>query len=226
MHHQRNDAPSSHASRTGRDHAYTVKYTLHALEQLALKPHSVPELAKALGISDRTARRLLQRLAAEGYAQQGSGLHRRYRATLRLAGIGNLLLDHAALPQAALPHLERLAVWAWGRAELWVPIPEGAVCLLDVDRALAWPEPHAIIGRRTSRGDHPAARLLQGEPGDDQAESLVAPVRDHGEVIAAVALEPEQPACAPVDVLDCRVKLTASEISAVLEPDVSTVVTS
>jgi DNA-binding IclR family transcriptional regulator len=76
-------APMSEAVR-----AYATMNTVRALECLAVAPLSAPELAASLQVSARTARRLLQRLAVEGFVTQERGHRRRYHATLRLADLG------------------------------------------------------------------------------------------------------------------------------------------
>ena len=81
--------------------------TVRALECLAFAALSAPELAASLQVSVRTARRLLQRLALEGFVTQEPGHRRRYQATLRLAALGRQLLDHAPLAQAAAPRVAR-----------------------------------------------------------------------------------------------------------------------
>jgi hypothetical protein len=82
MQDQRNDAARVGASRPSDDQAYAVLNTVRALERLAVRPQSVPEIAAALEIGERSARRLLKRLAAEGYAEQGRGRHRRAHSAL------------------------------------------------------------------------------------------------------------------------------------------------
>ena len=77
MHDQRSSAPSSGDADRPAVRAYAVMNTLRALERLATAPSSAPELAAALGVSVRTARRMLQRLAADGYAIQDGGHRRR-----------------------------------------------------------------------------------------------------------------------------------------------------
>jgi hypothetical protein len=80
--------------------------TVRALECLAFTALSAPQLADSLQVSVRTARRLLKRLAIEGFVIQERDHRRRYHPTLRLAALGQQMLDHAPLngpPDRASP---------------------------------------------------------------------------------------------------------------------------
>ena len=114
--------------------AYAAMNTVRALERLAFVAMSAPELADCLGVSVRNARRLLKRLALEGFVVQERGYRRRYRATLRLAALGRQLLDRAPLAQAALPHLAGLADRTSSVAHLWIhEYDDRVVCAVHAD---------------------------------------------------------------------------------------------
>ena len=110
--------------------AYYASRTLQALELLAFQNLSCPELAAALGTHPRTARRLLARLVADGYAEPTSDTRRRYRATLRLAALGRQLIAHAELPRAAAPHVAELHAHTGATAHLVIPSYRDAVCVV------------------------------------------------------------------------------------------------
>jgi DNA-binding IclR family transcriptional regulator len=69
-------------------HNYGAGRALAALELLADRTVSAPELAEALWINPRTARRLLRRLVRDGYAHASRGRVVRYTITSRLADLG------------------------------------------------------------------------------------------------------------------------------------------
>jgi DNA-binding IclR family transcriptional regulator len=55
------------------EHDYFVRRTLGVLELLADAPRSTTEVADALAIHQRTARRMLNRLVHDGYATRRAG---------------------------------------------------------------------------------------------------------------------------------------------------------
>jgi DNA-binding IclR family transcriptional regulator len=69
-------------------YGYGIGRTLAALELLADRPASVTELADALRVHPRTARRLVRRLVRDGYAQAGPERVSRYTITCRLVDLG------------------------------------------------------------------------------------------------------------------------------------------
>lgn len=160
--------------------AYGVMNTLRALERLAITPHSSTELADKLKIDARTARRILQRLAAEGYASQDDGPRRRYRATLRLAATGRQQLERSGLPRIALPAVAELATATSCTAHLWIPAPEKAVCLIHAGDA-GEPDdgPPVLVLDRT--------RLRQRSCAYAE-DAAAAAVLDGGMVIAAIGI--------------------------------------
>jgi DNA-binding IclR family transcriptional regulator len=133
MHDQHNLArPAGRAPEPVR--AYAAMNTVRALECLAFRALSAPELADSLQVSVRTARRLLQRLALEGFVSQERGHRRRYHATLRLAALGRQLVDHAQIAQAAAPRVARLAQHTSCAAHLWIPgYGDQVVCAVHAD---------------------------------------------------------------------------------------------
>lgn len=117
--------------------AHCVSRTLQALELLTFQSLSAPQVAAALQVSPRTARRLLLGMAADGYIEQTLDSRRRYRSTLRLAALGSQLVAHAALPRAAVPFVADLRARTGAVAHLVIPSYRGAVCVVHCDRPQA-----------------------------------------------------------------------------------------
>jgi DNA-binding IclR family transcriptional regulator len=113
--------------------AYYASRTLQALELLTFSDLSCPQLAAALEIHPRTARRMLVRLAAEGYIAQTVDSRRRYRATLRLAALGCQVIAHAELPRIAAPHVAELHTATAAVAHLMIPSYRGVACVVHCD---------------------------------------------------------------------------------------------
>ena len=124
--------------------AYQAMRTVQALEHLAFRPLSAPELAANLRDHQRTARRLLQRLEAEDYVTLLPGPRRRYRLTRRLAALGRQAIAHDDLPLLAAPLVATFAASLGRRAQLWIPCYADVVCILDADPL--GPVPQPILG--------------------------------------------------------------------------------
>jgi DNA-binding IclR family transcriptional regulator len=76
--------------------AWHVTRTLRAMELLAVAPRSAPELADALGVHVRTARRVLKRLESEGYVALTADRRRRYRPTMRIVALAGQVVLRAS----------------------------------------------------------------------------------------------------------------------------------
>jgi DNA-binding IclR family transcriptional regulator len=115
--------------------AWHVTRTMRTLEMLALRARSASDVAHALGVHPRTARRLLNRLLAEGYVRR-TGPHRRhYGMTLKLVAVAGHTLEHAELVREAGPFVQHLAEEAGVRAQLSVASYRSALPLLEDDGA-------------------------------------------------------------------------------------------
>lgn len=89
--------------------AQHVRRTLRVLELLAEGPRTQADVAHALVVHRRTARRLLARLVDEGYAEPSQrGRHVAYRATSRLAVLGRQVADGLDLVALARRQLDAL----------------------------------------------------------------------------------------------------------------------
>jgi IclR family transcriptional regulator, acetate operon repressor len=123
--------------------AWHVARTLWAMELLALQPRSAPELADALGVHARTARRVLKRLESEGYVALTGDRRRRYRPTMRVVALAGQVVERAELTAKAAPHVAALRDQLGESCHLCVPSHLFALCLVhaQADRADA-PRPH------------------------------------------------------------------------------------
>lgn len=87
--------------------AYFVTRTMRALELLAFGPLSARELAAALQVHERTARRIFSRLLDEEYVTRLDEPRRRYVLTMRVAALTSASgLVGVAAPIVALLHTE------------------------------------------------------------------------------------------------------------------------
>jgi DNA-binding IclR family transcriptional regulator len=110
--------------------AWHVTRTLRAMELLAVRPRSAPELADALGVHVRTARRVLKRLDSEGYVALTDDRRRRYRPTMRVVALAGQVVERAELPATALPHVTALRRRVEASCHLCVPSHLFALCLV------------------------------------------------------------------------------------------------
>lgn len=123
--------------------AWHVTRTLRAMELLAVRPRSAPELADALGVHVRTARRILKRLDSEGYVSLTDDRRRRYRPTMRVVALAGQVVERAELPAAALPHVTALRRRVGASCHLCVPSHLFALCLVhDEGEAAGACRPH------------------------------------------------------------------------------------
>lgn len=81
--------PSPKRYRTPLELNYTAQRTLRSVEMISFTPASAPNVAEALGVHARTARRMMLALAAEGYVERGGRGRRKavWRPTLRLLAL-------------------------------------------------------------------------------------------------------------------------------------------
>jgi IclR family transcriptional regulator, KDG regulon repressor len=110
--------------------AWHVTRTLRAMELLVVRPRSAPELADALGVHVRTARRVLKRLESEEYVVLTDDRRRRYRPTMRVVALAGQVVERAELPATARPHVTALREKVGGTCHLCVPSHMFALCLV------------------------------------------------------------------------------------------------
>jgi DNA-binding IclR family transcriptional regulator len=123
--------------------AWHVTRTLRAMELLAVRPRSAPELADGLGVHVRTARRILKRLEAEGYVVLGDDRRRRYRPTMRIVALAAQVVERAELTETAVQHVAALRDQLAQDCHLCVPSYLSALCLVHAPgQSAAAPRPH------------------------------------------------------------------------------------
>jgi DNA-binding IclR family transcriptional regulator len=104
--------------------------TMGAIELLAFGPRSAPQVAEGLQVHPRTARRLLNRLAADGYVVRSEDKRRTYAPTMRLVALAGQIVERSALPRLAVAEVERLHDKLGAAAHLEVPSYRSVLCLV------------------------------------------------------------------------------------------------
>lgn len=109
--------------------SFFVIRTMQALEVLAFQPSSAPQVAEVLRVDARTARRLLNRLADEGWLVRSEGRVRTYTLSLRLVALAAHFLEQSPLTRAATAAVQELHARTGGVAHLTVPSYRSVLCL-------------------------------------------------------------------------------------------------
>jgi DNA-binding IclR family transcriptional regulator len=123
--------------------AWYVARTMRALEALAFQPLSAPQVAAALQVNPRTARRMLNRLLEEGYLTRTDDARRLYVPTMRIVALAGQVVEHAELPRLAAPYVARLHEQTGAAAHLAVPSYRSVLCLVHRANGSA-PSPPAL----------------------------------------------------------------------------------
>ena len=110
--------------------SHFVARTMQALELLALHPLSAPQVAEALDIHPRTARRLLTRLTEDGWLSRSDDTRRVYAPTLRIASLAGHVVERCAVANAARPYVRGLEQEFGAAAHLMVPSYRWVLCIL------------------------------------------------------------------------------------------------
>jgi DNA-binding IclR family transcriptional regulator len=110
--------------------AFSVSRTLRAIEVLAFQPCSAPQVAGALQIHPRTARRLLNRLVADGWATRSEGQRRVYAPSRRIVALAAQQAERDPLATAAAPIVTGLHQETGGTAHLVIPSYRSVLCLV------------------------------------------------------------------------------------------------
>lgn len=113
--------------------AWPVARTMRALEVLAFQPLSAPQVADALGIHPRTARRLLNRLRDEGYVSRSDDGRRLYAPTMRLVSLAGQVAERSRLVCEAEDVVARLSRRSGTEAHLAVPSHRSTVCVVHAE---------------------------------------------------------------------------------------------
>jgi IclR family transcriptional regulator, KDG regulon repressor len=110
--------------------AFFVTRTMQAIEVLAFEPCSAPQVAGALQVHPRTARRLLNKLVAEGWLTRSEGRRRVYAPTMRIVALAAQMADRDPLALAARPAVTRLHEETGLTAHLAIPSYRSSLCLV------------------------------------------------------------------------------------------------
>jgi IclR family KDG regulon transcriptional repressor len=109
--------------------SFFVVRTMQALEVLAFQPSSAPQVAEALRVDARTARRLLNRLADEGWLVRIEGRVRTYTLSLRVVALASHFLERAPLARAATEVVRTLHERTGGVAHVVIPSYREVLCI-------------------------------------------------------------------------------------------------
>ena len=120
--------------------AYFVSRTMQALEALTFRSASATEIAGTLQVHPRTARRLLNRLVADGWLTRSEGRRRTYTPTLRIVALAAQLAARSSLIQLAGPAVDALRRETGDVAYLAIPSYRSALRLVVCGRGTC--EPH------------------------------------------------------------------------------------
>jgi DNA-binding IclR family transcriptional regulator len=106
-------------------------WTMQALELLAFEPLSAPQVAQAIGVHPRTARRLLNRLRDEGYLERSEQGRRVYSPTLRIVSLAGQIAARHELVRRAPDFVTSLSRRTGTTAQLAIPSYRSVLVLLD-----------------------------------------------------------------------------------------------
>jgi DNA-binding IclR family transcriptional regulator len=106
-----------------------VARTMQALELLALHPLSAPQVAEALHVHPRTARRLLRRLAEDGWLTCSDDARRVYAPTLKVVALAGHVLERSALAEAGAGFVAALRDETGAPAHLVIPSYRWVLCI-------------------------------------------------------------------------------------------------
>ena len=120
-----------------RPDALAVKRTMEAIELLAFQPLSAPQVATAMRIHPRTARRLLNRLREEGYLSRSDDGQRLYSPTLRVVSLAGQIAARNRLVELAPDFIVRLAERTETHAQLSIPSYGSVLVVLDAHAGAA-----------------------------------------------------------------------------------------
>lgn len=163
-------APRKAPTPTGIAGVQSVSRALDLLEALAAAdgPLGISEVARATGLADGTAHRLLRTLIARGYARQGGD--RRYSLGTRLLTLGDGA--RRALVAGARPLLQRLVELSGETANLAVLDGDWVVYVAQA------PSPHRLrlfaeVGRHVPAHSTSVGKVLLGGLADSEVGALL-----------------------------------------------------
>ena len=110
--------------------AWYAARTMQALEVLAFQPLSAPQLAAALQVHPRTARRLLTRLHDDGYVTRSDDPRRVYAPTMRIVALAGQVLERARMAHRGVAVVARLREQTGGVVHLAIPSYRSVLCIV------------------------------------------------------------------------------------------------
>jgi IclR family acetate operon transcriptional repressor len=110
--------------------AWYAARAMQALEVLAFQPLSAPQLAAALQVHPRTARRLLTRLLEEGWLTRSDDTRRLYAPTMRIVALAGQIVQRARIADQAVPVVAALHGDTGGVAHLAIPSYRSVLCVV------------------------------------------------------------------------------------------------
>jgi DNA-binding IclR family transcriptional regulator len=126
--------------------SFFVTRTMKALEVLAFQPASAPQVADVLRVDARTARRLLNRLADEGWLVRKEGRVRTYTLSMRVVALASHFVERAPLTTVAGAAIQTLHERTGGVAYLAIPSYRSVLCLVHrAGDAAARPRPRELV---------------------------------------------------------------------------------
>lgn len=114
---------------SGSPESFFVTRTMQAMEVLAFQSCSAPQIADVLRVDARTARRLLNRLADDGWLTRTEGRTRTYSLSLRVVALAAHFAERAPLARAAQAAVRALHDRTGATAHLTVPSYRSVLCL-------------------------------------------------------------------------------------------------
>lgn len=110
--------------------AWYAARAMQALELLAFQPLSAPQVAAALQVHPRTARRLLTRLRDEGYLMRSEDARRLYAPTMRVVALAGQIVQRSRIAEHAVPIVAALHEDTGGVAHLAIPSYRSVLCVV------------------------------------------------------------------------------------------------
>jgi DNA-binding IclR family transcriptional regulator len=110
--------------------AWYAARAMQALEVLAFQPLSAPQLAAALQVHPRTARRLLNRLRDEGWLTRSEDTRRLYSPTMRIVALAGQIVQRARIAEQAVPVVAALHGDTGAVAHLAIPSYRSVLCVV------------------------------------------------------------------------------------------------
>jgi DNA-binding IclR family transcriptional regulator len=148
----------------------TVAKAVVAMERLAGGPSTLTELAAVLDVHASTALRMLQPLVDAGFVARGAD--GRYRLGLRLAELGQQVLDELDLRTAARPHLLALAAARGGTVHL-AQLVDDQIVYLDKIEGAATVRTWSRIGRPVPLHTAAVSKAILAGLAGDATEALI-----------------------------------------------------